>query len=72
MLKICELRSVTFSFHPNVFCLPFVSQLLLMTDVIDMQIVPAVPPIQMGASGVMTRNAFHQPVTAAWLVFMGK
>ena len=43
-----------------------------MTDVTDMQIVPAVLPIQMGASGAMTRNAFHQTVTAVWLVFMGK
>lgn len=43
-----------------------------MTDVTDTQIVPAVLPIQMGASGVMTRNAFHQTATAVWLVFMGK
>lgn len=43
-----------------------------MTDVTDMQIVPAVLPIQMGASGVMTRNAFQQTVTVAWLVLMGK
>lgn len=41
-----------------------------MTDVTDMQIVLVVQPIQMGANGVMTRNAFLQIVTAAWLVFM--
>lgn len=43
-------------------------QLLWMTDVTDMQTVPAAPPTQMAASGVMTRNAFRQTVTAAWSV----
>lgn len=43
-----------------------------MTDVTDMQIVPAVLPIQMGANGVMTRNAFRQIATVVWSVFMGK
>lgn len=60
-----ELRNVAFSFLPI-----HITQLLPMTDVTDMQIVPAVLPIQMGASGVMTRNAFQPTVTAVWLVFV--
>jgi hypothetical protein len=60
---------MTFYLHPNIFYITFVLQLLLMTDVTDIQIVPAVLPIQMGASGVMTRNAFRPTVTAVWLVF---
>lgn len=43
-----------------------------MTDVTDTQIVPAVQPTQMGASGVMTRSAFQQTATAVWLVFVGE
>lgn len=39
-----------------------------MTDATDMQIVPAVLPTQMGASGVMTRNASQQTVTVVRLV----
>lgn len=40
-------------------------QLLLMTDVTDTQTVPAVQPTLTAASGVMTRNASQQTVTAA-------
>lgn len=50
---------------------PIVLQLLLMTDVTDTQTVPAVLPIPTGASGVMTRNASQQTVTAVWLVLNG-
>lgn len=42
-------------------------QLLLMTDVTDMQTVPAAQPTQMGASGVTTRNASQPAATAARL-----
>lgn len=42
-------------------------QLLLMTDVTDMQTVPAAQPTQMGASGVTTRNASQPVATAARL-----
>lgn len=51
--------------------LPVMFQRLLMTDVTDMQTVPAVPPTQTGASGAMIRNAFQQAATAAWSVFAG-
>lgn len=37
-----------------------------MTDVTDMQTVPAVLPIQMAVSGAMTRNVFQQTVTVVW------
>lgn len=68
---MCELRILTFSFLFNMFYLPAVFQLLLMTDVTDMQTVPAAPPTPTGASGVMIRNASQQAATAAWSVFAG-
>lgn len=68
---MCELRILTFSFLCNMFYLPAVFQLLLMTDVTDMQTVPAAPPTPTGASGVMIRNASQQAATAAWSVFAG-
>lgn len=53
------------------FYLPFVLQLLLTTDVTDMQTVPAAPPTLTGASGAMIRSAFQQAATAAWSVSAG-
>lgn len=53
------------------FYLPFMLQLLLTTDVTDMQTVPAAPPTLTGASGAMIRSAFQQAVTAAWSVSAG-
>lgn len=42
-----------------------------MTDVTDMQTVPAAQPTQMGASGVTTRNASQPAATAARFVCKG-